>query len=99
MCLLQGRVRQVKPLLAVSSRLGRALAELFTLQVKLAVGTPSRQRRTQQLAAGSVPTPAADAVATTLANLLSQSLQWTPPPYCSLPKLRYFFLIILNMIK
>jgi len=78
----------------VSSRLGRALAELFTLQVKLAVGTPSRQRRTQQLAAGSVPTPAADAVATTLANLLSQSLLWTPPSYCALPKLRYVFLFI-----
>ena len=49
--LLQSQIKQIKPLLSGSSRLGRALAELFGLLVKLCVGSPLRQRR------GQVPLP------------------------------------------
>jgi E3 ubiquitin-protein ligase HUWE1 len=45
--LLQSQIKQIKPLLSGSSRLGRALAELFGLLVKLCVGSPLRQRRGQ----------------------------------------------------
>ena len=51
---LQQQIKQIKPLLSGSSRLGRALAELFGLLVKLCVGSPLRQRRGQQIP----PTPA-----------------------------------------
>ncbi|KAL3226524.1 hypothetical protein MRX96_004413 [Rhipicephalus microplus] len=44
----QAAVKQIKPLLTGASRLGRALAELFGLLVKLCVGSPMRQRRGQQ---------------------------------------------------
>jgi E3 ubiquitin-protein ligase HUWE1 len=43
------QIKQIKPLLSVSSRLGRALVELFALLVKLCVGSPLRQRRGQQI--------------------------------------------------
>jgi len=45
----------IKPLLGASSRLGRALAELFGLLVKLCVGSPARQRRGQNSAATPPP--------------------------------------------
>ena len=51
---LHYQIKQIKPLLSGSSRLGRALAELFALLVKLCVGSPLRQRRGQQIP----PTPA-----------------------------------------
>ena len=51
---LQQQIKQIKPLLSGSSRLGRALAELFGLLVKVCVGSPLRQRRGQQIP----PTPA-----------------------------------------
>ena len=44
---LHYQIKQIKPLLSGSSRLGRALAELFALLVKLCVGSPLRQRRGQ----------------------------------------------------
>ena len=50
---LHYQIKQIKPLLSGSSRLGRALAELFALLVKLCVGSPLRQRRGQM-----PPTPA-----------------------------------------
>ena len=50
---LHYQIKQIKPLLSGSSRLGRALAELFALLVKLCVGSPLRQRRGQ-----IPPTPA-----------------------------------------
>jgi len=59
---------------------------LFSLLAKLSVGVPLRQRRAQQLP--PVPTPAADSIATLLARLLAESLSWTPPSYCLIPKLR-----------
>ena len=87
--LMQTQIKQIKPLLSASSRLGRALAELFGLLVKLSVGSPVRQRRTQQV----VPTPttpsqAARKVATALTDLLASGLSWTPPPCSPVPKLR-----------
>ena len=94
--LIQNRIRQIKPLLTASSRLGRALAELFGLLVKLSVGTPVRQRRAQQIApTATAPTPAAKAIATALTKLLAQGLSWMPPPYCPMPKLRYATLIFI----
>jgi len=86
----QARIRQIKPLLTASSRLGRSLAELFGLLAKLSVGLPVRQRRAaQQLTpAVTMPTPAARAIASHLAQLLSRGLVWHPPEYCPIPKLR-----------
>ncbi|OQR79954.1 E3 ubiquitin-protein ligase HUWE1-like [Tropilaelaps mercedesae] len=73
-------VKQIQPLLTGASRLGRALAELFGLLVKLCVGSPVRQRRNQQLAAQPAPpSPAAKAIAMALTRLLAQGLSWTPP--------------------
>ncbi len=86
---LQAQIKQIKPLLSASSRLGRALAELFGLLVKLSVGSPVRQRRIQQLPTTPlVPTPAARDVASSLSQLLSNGMSWTPPPYSPVPKLR-----------
>ena len=60
---LQQQIKQIKPLLSGSSRLGRALAELFGLLVKLCVGSPLRQRRGQQIPpTPAMPTPAARSV-------------------------------------
>ena len=87
---LQAQIKQIKPLLSASSRLGRALAELFGLLVKLCVGSPVRQRRSQQVPpAPSAPTPAARAVATALTKLLANGISWSPPPASPVPKLRY----------
>ncbi|KAL8595169.1 hypothetical protein ACOMHN_013842 [Nucella lapillus] len=91
---LQAQIKQLKPLLSVSSRLGRALAELFGLLVKLCVGTPVRQRRSQQPAnQTTTPTPAARAVASALTRLLANGLSWEPPHYAPVPKLRLTFLV------
>lgn len=86
---LQAQIKQIKPLLSASSRLGRALAELFGLLVKSSVGSPVRQRRTQQLLqTPTTPTQAARAVAGALTSLLSQGLSWSPPECSPAPKLR-----------
>jgi E3 ubiquitin-protein ligase HUWE1 len=91
---LQGQIKQIKPLLSGSSRLGRALAELFGLLVKLCVGSPLRQRRGQQVPPAPVmPSPPARAVATALAKLLTSGLSWEPPATSPLPKFRLTFLI------
>lgn len=87
---LQAQVKQLKPLLSVTSRLGRALAELFSLLVKLCVGTPVRQRRNHQMPATPTnPTPAAQAVAKALMKLLANAFSWLPPPSSPVPKLRW----------
>lgn len=87
--ILQAQIKQIKPLLSASSRLGRALAELFGLLVKLCVGSPVRQRRSQQVTpAPTAPTPAARAVATALTKLLANGISWSPPPASPVPKLR-----------
>ena len=92
--LLQSQIKQIKPLLSGSSRLGRALAELFGLLVKLCVGSPLRQRRGQVAQPSpAVPTPNARNVATALTKLLYKGLSWEPPPTSPLPKFRLTFFI------
>ena len=44
---LHYQIKQIKPLLSGSSRLGRALADLFSQLVKLCVGAPLRQVQTR----------------------------------------------------
>lgn len=86
---LQAQVKQMKPLLTVSSRLGRALAELFGLLVKLSVGSRVRQRGSQMLPPMPIlPIPAAQSVAKALTKLLTDGLQWEPPSSSPVPKLR-----------
>jgi len=92
--LLQCQIKQIKPLLSGSSRLGRALAELFGLLVKLCVGSPLRQRRGQvNQPTPAMPSPPARAVATALTKLLTSGLSWEPPQTSPLPKFRLTFFI------
>jgi len=77
------------PIPPASSRLGRALAELFGLLVKLCVGSPVRQRRSHHATStGTAPTPAARATASSLTKLLTKGLSWQPPPYTPTPRFR-----------
>lgn len=86
---MQAQLRQLKPLLTLSSRLGRALSELFVLLVKLCVGSPVRQRRSQQPPpTPPIPSPQARAVALALTKLLAGGLSFEPPPCAPQPKLR-----------
>ncbi|KAJ1530610.1 hypothetical protein ONE63_005490 [Megalurothrips usitatus] len=88
------QLKYIKPLLGASSRLGRALAELFGLLVKLCVGSPIRPRRTQPGPnAPAQPTPCARAVATSLNCLLARGLNYSLLPSTPIPKLRLTFLI------
>ncbi|TSP79491.1 E3 ubiquitin-protein ligase HUWE1 [Bagarius yarrelli] len=88
------RIKQIKPLLSASSRLGRALAELFGLLVKLCVGSPVRQRRSHHTTnTGTAPTPAARSTASSLTKLLTKGLSWQPPPYTPTPRFRLTFFI------
>ncbi|GFO42891.1 E3 ubiquitin-protein ligase huwe1-like [Plakobranchus ocellatus] len=90
---MQAQLRQLKPLLTLSSRLGRALSELFVLLVKLCVGSPVRMRRSQQLHPPVMPSPAARQVALALTKLLAGGLSFQPPIDASLAKLRMTFLV------
>ncbi|XP_066283508.1 E3 ubiquitin-protein ligase HUWE1-like [Branchiostoma lanceolatum] len=91
---LAAQIKQIKPLLSASSRLGRALAELFGLLVKLCVGSPVRQRSRQHpQGSTTAPTPAARATAASLTRLLASGLCWEPPPSCPTPKFRLTFFI------
>jgi E3 ubiquitin-protein ligase HUWE1 len=91
---LSTSLKYIKPLLGASSRLGRALAELFGLLVKLCVGSPIRQRRGQNIiAAPPLPTPYARSVATALNVLLADGLDYEKLPACPLLKSRITFLI------
>lgn len=84
----------IKPLLGASSRLGRALAELFGLLVKLCVGPPIRQRRGQNIiSAPPIPSIYATNVATALNKLLVEGLDCEKLPPCPNPKCRLTFLI------
>lgn len=84
----------IKPLLGASSRLGRALAELFGLLVKLCVGPPIRQRRGQNIiSAPPAPTFSATSVARALNKLLVEGLDCDKLPPCPNPKCRLTFLI------
>ncbi|XP_076261399.1 HECT, UBA and WWE domain containing E3 ubiquitin protein ligase 1 isoform X2 [Rhynchophorus ferrugineus] len=87
-------LKYIKPLLGASSRLGRALAELFGLLVKLCVGSPIRQRRGQNIVAAlPTPTPQARKVARALNALLAKGLDCDSLPPCPTPKCRLTFLI------
>ena len=91
---LHHQIKQIKPLLSSSSRLGRALAELFALLVKLCVGSPLRQRRGQQIPpTPSPPSPAARQVASALTKLLTSGLSWEPPATSPVPRFRLTFFI------
>ncbi|XP_077335250.1 E3 ubiquitin-protein ligase HUWE1 isoform X2 [Lithobates pipiens] len=91
---MAARIKQIKPLLSASSRLGRALAELFGLLVKLCVGSPVRQRRSHHAASTTTaPTPAARSTASSLTKLLTKGLSWQPPPYTPTPRFRLTFFI------
>ncbi|XP_031335949.1 E3 ubiquitin-protein ligase HUWE1-like isoform X2 [Photinus pyralis] len=88
------QLKYIKPLLGASSRLGRALAELFGLLVKLCVGTPVRQRRGQNIVSTPLfPTPNARAVATALNYLLANGLNSAKLPQSPVPKFKLTFLI------
>ncbi|XP_018576077.1 E3 ubiquitin-protein ligase HUWE1 isoform X3 [Anoplophora glabripennis] len=87
-------LKYIKPLLGASSRLGRALAELFGLLVKLCVGSPIRQRRGQNIvAAPPMPSLYARNVATALNILLAEGLDCDRLPPCPTAKCRLTFLI------
>lgn len=88
------QLKYIKPLLGASSRLGRALAELFGLLVKLCVGTPVRQRRGQNIVSAPVfPSPYARSVATALNYLLANGLNSEKLPPSPIPKFKLTFLI------
>lgn len=88
------QLKYIKPLLGASSRLGRALAELFGLLVKLCVGSPIRQRRGQNIVATpTMPSPYAKSVATALNLLLANGLNCDRLPPSPVPKFRLTFLI------
>ncbi|XP_078001474.1 E3 ubiquitin-protein ligase HUWE1-like [Glandiceps talaboti] len=91
---LAHQVKQIKPLLSASSRLGRALAELFGLLVKLCVGSPVRQRRSHHLPSNpSLPPEPARLTATSLCKLLGSGLSWEPPTTSPTPRFRLTFFI------
>lgn len=87
---LAAQIKQIKPLLSSASRLGRALAELFGLLVKLCVGSPIRHRRSHQSMPNIpvAPSPPAKAVAIALTKLLANGLSWVPPETSPIPKFR-----------
>lgn len=88
------QLKYIKPLLGASSRLGRALAELFGLLVKLCVGSPVRQRRGQNIVTTPmVPSPHAKSVATALNYLLASGLNTERLPQSPVAKFRLTFLI------
>lgn len=88
------QIAYIKPLLGASSRLGRALAELFGLLVKLCVGSSTRQRRGQNvLSTPYLTTPFAKNVATALNLLLARGLNCQALPPSPIPKFRLTFLI------
>ena len=87
------KLRLLKQLLAASSKLGRALAEFFSLLVRLAVGSGQRQRRLQHVITPSMPTIPAKLIASQLAKLLMHGLSWKEPEKCSLPRLNLTFYI------
>lgn len=84
------QMKYFKALLGASSRLGRALAELFGLLVKLCVGSPFRQRRQ------NIPVPShanAKEIARVLSRILVDGLTFEKLPPSPIPKLKLTFLI------
>ena len=87
------KLRLLKHLLAASSRLGRSLAEFFSLLVRLAVGSGQRQRRPQHMVTPAMPTIPGKLIASQLAKLLTRGLSWKDPEKCPLPRLNLTFYI------
>lgn len=85
------QLKYIKSLLGASSRLGRALAELFGLLVKLCVGSPIRQRRGQNLTVNT--SPASTEIARVLSYILVDGLSYRKIPPSPIPKLKLTFLI------
>ncbi|XP_030381581.1 E3 ubiquitin-protein ligase HUWE1 isoform X3 [Scaptodrosophila lebanonensis] len=88
--------RYIKSLLAASSRLGRALAELLGTLVKLSVGSPqTRQRRVNDLISNinKVPTPEAREIARILSSILVNGFSHESILPKPVPKLKLTFLI------
>ncbi|KAK0081548.1 hypothetical protein PV325_011960 [Microctonus aethiopoides] len=87
------QLKYIKPLLGASSRLGRALAELFGLLVKLCMGSPMRRRGQQLPMIPTIPNSAARGVACALNILLTRGLSWDKLPPSPIPKFKLTFLI------
>lgn len=88
------QLKYIKSLLGASSRLGRALAELFGLLVRLCVGSPLRQRRGQNFVpATSFTSPTAKEIARILSFILVDGLSFQKLPASPVPKLKLTFLI------
>lgn len=88
------QLKYIKALLGASSRLGRALAELFGLLVKLCVGSPIRQRRGQNYPPPPSHTSIASKdIARVLSYILVDGLSFKTLPPSPIPKLKLTFLI------
>ncbi|ESO02925.1 hypothetical protein HELRODRAFT_81131 [Helobdella robusta] len=97
MSAMDTRTHILKPLLAITSKLGRSLTELFNLLARTCVGTPSRPRRTHhQTNAPSLlpsPSPIARTVSKQLSLLLNSGLLTFPAEGGTVWRLRLTFLI------
>lgn len=90
----QSQLKYIKSLLGASSRLGRALAELFGLLVRLCVGSPLRQRRGQNFVqAQPYTSPTSREIARVLSFILVDGLSFSKLPASPVPKLKLTFLI------
>ncbi|KAG6803233.1 E3 ubiquitin-protein ligase HUWE1 isoform X1 [Apis mellifera caucasica] len=88
------RLTYPKHLLGLTSKMGRALAELFAILVKLCMGSPIRQRRGQQMPPiPALPSQASRSVATALNCVLIRGLSWDKLPPSTVPKLQVTFLM------
>lgn len=85
------QLRYIKSLLGASSRLGRALAELFGLLVKLCVG--NRMRRIHPQNVGNYMSSASRDIARVLSYILVDGLSHDQLPPSPIPKLKQTFLI------
>lgn len=89
-----GQLRYIKALLGASSRLGRALAELFGNLVKLCVGSPIRQRRGQNFPpAMAVTSNESKEIARVLSYILVDGFSYNKLKPSPIPKLKLTFLI------
>lgn len=87
-----GQLKYIKSLLGASSRLGRALAELFGLLVKLCVSSPRRPQNvpTSHISLASI---ASKDIARVLSYILVDGLSHDQLPTSPIPKLKQTFLI------
>lgn len=86
------QLRYIKSLLGASSRLGRALAELFGLLVKLCVGNRIRLRHPQNVTTNYISSASRD-IARVLSYILVDGLSHNQLPPSPIPKLKQTFLI------